>query len=83
MDVPPPLVPHLELCRTQKSLADRIEAYQPEAIVSVLKRIKSFVDAAVVISSSRVLRYDLPFPGNGNQETFARGWRPLFKTFQD
>jgi hypothetical protein len=63
----------------QKSLADRIEAYQPEAIVSVLKRIKSFVDAAVVISGSRVPRYDLSFPGNGNQGDFHAGMAAIIQ----
>src|SRR6266705_4903305 len=33
----------------QKSLADRIAVYQPEAIVSVLKSIEPFVNAAAIM----------------------------------
>lgn len=54
----------------QKSLADRIEAYQPEAIVSLLKSIKPIVNAAANMAGSTVPRYGVPFPGMGHQPDF-------------
>jgi hypothetical protein len=54
----------------QKSLADRIAAYQPEAIVSLLIVIKPFVDAAAITAGSNAPRYAVPFPGMGQQARF-------------
>jgi hypothetical protein len=54
----------------QKSLADRIKAYQPEAIVSLLMFIKQFVDAAAITARSNASRYAVPFPGMGHQGPF-------------
>jgi hypothetical protein len=54
----------------QRSLADRIAAYRPEAIVSVLIVIKPFVDAAAIMAGSNAHRYAVPFPGMGQQGRF-------------
>jgi HEPN domain-containing protein len=54
----------------QKSLADRITAYQPEAIVSLLMVIEPFVDAAAIKAGSNAPRYAVPFPGMGQQARF-------------
>jgi hypothetical protein len=58
-------------CRdAQKCLAGRIAAYRPEAIVSLLIRIKPFVDGAAIKAHSNAPRYAVPFPGMGQQERF-------------
>jgi hypothetical protein len=58
-------------CRSaQGSLADRLRTYQPEAIVSLLKRIEPIVRAAAVVAGSGARLYGVPFPGNGNQARF-------------
>jgi len=54
----------------QNSLADRIAAYQPEAIVSLLIVIKPYVERAADIASSNASRYVVPFPGMGQQARF-------------
>jgi hypothetical protein len=54
----------------QKSLADRIAAYQPEAILSLLMFIKPFVDAAAITAGSNAPLYAVPFPGMGHQGPF-------------
>lgn len=54
----------------QKSLADRIAAYQPEAIVSLLIGIKPFVDAAAITAGNNAPRFVVPFPGMGQQTRF-------------
>ena len=56
----------------QKSLADRIAVYQPEAIVSLLFSLKPFVDAAATAAGTNAPRYAVPFPGMGHQERFQR-----------
>jgi hypothetical protein len=54
----------------QRNLADRIAAYRPEAIVSLLIFIKPFVDAAAIAAGSNAPRYAVPFPGQGHQAQF-------------
>jgi hypothetical protein len=54
----------------QNSLADRIAAYQPEAIVSLLMIVEPFVDAAARTAGSNAPRYAVPFPGMGRQVRF-------------
>jgi hypothetical protein len=54
----------------QNSLANRIAFYQPEAIVSLLKRIDPFVNAAAILAGSNATRYGVPFPGMGQQTRF-------------
>ena len=70
-------VNHLTRCQrmakrveAQNSLADRIAAYRPEAIVALLMVIKPFVDAAAKTAGSNALRYAVPFPGMGQQVRF-------------
>jgi hypothetical protein len=57
----------------QKSLADRIRCYQPEAIVSLLIGIKPFVEAVAIAAGSNAPRYAAPFPGHG-----CTGRKPAF-----
>jgi hypothetical protein len=59
-----------ECLGAQKSLADRIAVYRPEAIVSLLISIKPFVDAAAIAAGSNAPRYAVPFPGMGQQARF-------------
>jgi hypothetical protein len=54
----------------QNSLANRIAFYQPEAIVSLLKRIDPFVNAAAILAGSNATRYGVSFPGMGQQTRF-------------
>jgi hypothetical protein len=54
----------------QNTLAHRIAAYQPEAIVSLLMVIKPLVDAAAKMAGSNAPRYAVPFPGMGQQARF-------------
>jgi hypothetical protein len=54
----------------KKSLANRIAVYQPEAIVSLLKSIESFVNAAAIMAGSSASRYGVSFPGMGLQTRF-------------
>ena len=54
----------------QKSLADRIVVYQPEAIVSLLIVIEPFVNAAAITAGNDAPRYAVPFPGMGQQVRF-------------
>ena len=61
----------------QKSLADRIAAYRPEAIVSLLMVIKPFVDAAAIGAGSNAPRYAVPFPGMGQQARFQAAMASL------
>lgn len=51
-------------------LRDRIAAYQPLAIVSMLISIKSIVEAAAKAAGSNAPRYSVPFPGMGQQTRF-------------
>jgi hypothetical protein len=52
------------------SLRDRIAAYRPLAIVSVLVRIKSIVEAAAKAAGSNAPVFSVPFPGMGQQARF-------------
>ncbi|QHP69821.1 hypothetical protein EI171_22510 [Bradyrhizobium sp. LCT2] len=54
------------------SLRDRIAAYRPLAIVSVLVSIKSIVEAAAKAAGSNVPVFGVPFPGMGQQARFHR-----------
>jgi hypothetical protein len=63
-----------QLCREARaSLAERIRAYQPLAIVSLLHRIERDVSEAADMASSDAPRYVVPFPGFGNQPRFFAG----------
>jgi hypothetical protein len=52
------------------SLATRIEEYRPQAIVSLLFKIKNIVDAAATMARCNAPRFAVPFPGNGQQTRF-------------
>ncbi|WP_407114130.1 hypothetical protein [Bradyrhizobium sp. LMG 9283] len=51
-------------------LRDRIAAYQPLAIVSMLISIKSIAEAPAKAAGSNAPRYGVPFPGMGQQTRF-------------
>jgi hypothetical protein len=53
-----------------ESLANRIAAYRPQAIVSVLKSIEPFVNAAAIQAGSDAPRFAVSFPGMGQQTRF-------------
>ncbi|MGA8433213.1 MAG: hypothetical protein WB713_00155, partial [Methyloceanibacter sp.] len=50
-------------------LTERIRAYQPLAIVTLLLSIKEIVEAAAIAAGSSAARY-VPFPGMGQQTRF-------------
>jgi hypothetical protein len=54
-----------------ESLAKRIAIYQPQAIVSALKGIETFVVAAAIGAQSSARRYCVSFAGNGHQNKFG------------
>ena len=51
-------------------LTERIRAYQPLAIVTLLLSIKEIMDAAAIAAGSSAARYAVPFPGMGQQARF-------------
>jgi hypothetical protein len=53
-------------------LAHRIAEYQPELIVTVLKRIFPYVEEAVSLAGVNVPNRPVSFPGNGQQGNFRR-----------
>jgi len=55
-----------------ESLRDRIAAYRPLVIVSVLISIRSIVEAAAKAAESNALLFGVPFPGVGQQARFHR-----------
>ena len=61
----------------QGSLATRIAAYQPKAIVSLLKSIEPFVNTAADAAGSDAPRYVVPFPGMGQQSRFKNAMASL------
>jgi hypothetical protein len=58
-------------------LALRIAEYRPRAIVSLLRRIKDDVEAAAKEAGSNAARYNVPFPGHGNQGRFLAEMRNI------
>jgi hypothetical protein len=64
---------------SQKSLADRIERYRPEAIVSLLKSIELFVNSAAIMARCDAIRYGVPFPGMGQQSRFQAGMAAIIR----
>ena len=54
----------------RSGLADRIAEYQPLAIVTILLRITDHVDAAAIAANCTAPRYNVPFPGMGQQARF-------------
>jgi len=63
----------LRICaEAQTGLTERIIAYQPQAIVTVLLSVKENVEAAAVAAGCTAVRYAVPFPGMGQQGRFKR-----------
>jgi hypothetical protein len=61
------------MCRAaRQSLAERIAAYQPQAIVTVVSSIKNDVAAAAIAAGCDAPRYVLPFAGQGHQTKYMR-----------
>lgn len=55
------------------SLAERIKKYNPDAVVVVIKGIKSNVEDAVKIAGvEKIPMYFLPFPAQGNQRKYVK-----------
>ena len=55
----------------RRTLAERIAAYHPQAIVTVVPRVKDDVVAAAIAASCDAPRYVMPFPGNGHQKKYV------------
>jgi putative transcriptional regulator len=53
-------------------LAQRMTRYQPEIVVTLLKRIGRHVEHAISLAGADVKHYCVPFPGNGQQGNFRR-----------
>jgi hypothetical protein len=51
-------------------LADRLREYHPQAVVTLMKGIKPYVDAAMAVAGCTVPHHALPFPGQGRQGQF-------------
>ncbi len=62
-----------ELKNSVFSLAMRIQMYQPDVIISCLKKIEPYVQEAIEISNIQCRFYALPFPGNGHQNKYIEG----------
>ena len=62
----------------QDDLSRRIARYRPAAIVSLLRRIKPFVEAAARAAGSDAPHYSVPFPGNGQQARFRTEMARIF-----
>lgn len=61
------------LCRAaEKSLADRITEYRPQAIVTLMVGIGDIVHAAAKAAGSNADLYVVPFPGMGQQTRFLK-----------
>ncbi|WP_319796627.1 hypothetical protein [Nitrobacter sp.] len=60
------------------SLTKRIAEYQPQAIISLLKGMKTVVEDAATASGCRAPVYTVAFPGMGNQERFRAEMAALF-----
>jgi hypothetical protein len=54
------------------ALAERMKEYQPQAIVSLLRRIDGSVQEAIRLARCDVAYYCVPFPGQGNQLRFRQ-----------
>jgi putative transcriptional regulator len=51
-------------------LAERLAQYQPEVVITILKRISGYVEEAMSLAALDVPHYAVPFPGNGQQTNF-------------
>jgi hypothetical protein len=61
-------------CRDARpDLAARIAGYQPNAIVTILRRIGDDVEIAACRAGSKACLYCVPFPGQSHQEKFRKG----------
>ena len=56
----------------RRTLAERIAAYKPQAIVTVVPRVKDDVAAAAIAAGCDAPRYVMPFPGNHYQNEYVR-----------
>jgi hypothetical protein len=69
------------LCwEARESLAERIVAYRPEAIVSLLTRITPIVESAARIANVEAQVVGVPFPGQGHQVRFLEKMVPMIRT---
>jgi hypothetical protein len=66
-------------CRDARAdLAARIAKYQPQAIVSILWRIRDDVEIAINAAGSKASFFAVPFPGNGWQTRFREDIKRIF-----
>jgi hypothetical protein len=79
---------HLPLREREKQLQDNVEALSqrireanPSVVVVVLKKIETYVRAAVERSHLSPRLYVLPFPGSGHQNKFLEGMVPIIKKY--
>lgn len=55
------------------SLAMRLQMYQPDVVITCLKKIESHVEEAIRIADIQCLFYTLPFPEKGHQDEYIDG----------
>ena len=62
-----------------RKLSKRIDNYNPDVIVIVLKKIDKYVRKAINLSNVSCPVYTLPFPGNGHQNKFVQKFSEILK----
>ena len=68
----------------QAELAARLMKYQPLAVVTVMKSIKSHVDTAIELAGLSVINYALPFPWSEHYRIqYVNGLRKLLPRFEN
>ena len=68
----------------QDELAARLMKYQPVAVVTVMKGIKSHVDTAIELAGLSVINYALPFPWSEQYRIqYVNGLRKLLPEFEN
>lgn len=60
------------LKRSIPLLAKKLVQYQPEVVITLLKRISGYVEDAISLAGLDVHYHSVPFPGNGQQANFRQ-----------
>lgn len=60
-------------------ISRRIEALNPEVVVTILRRIEPYVRAAIALTGKTVTFRSLPFPGQGHQTKYVAGLAEIIK----
>jgi DNA-binding transcriptional regulator YiaG len=58
-------------------LAKRLTKYQPQIVVTLLKRISEYVEDAISLAALDLPHYSVPFPGNGQQVRFRQQMKEI------